>query len=189
MQSEEAFMRALVLAAGAVVFLTAIPASASVQTIGGSYAQSCYFSAENGSTTSTDLDYCNRAFAEGLSPEDLLATYVNRGIVRMLRNDFAAAGADFQAAIGLNPQHSEPWLNMAVLHFKQGDSAGAVVMFDKAITLGTTRPEIAYFGRGLAHEDTGNVRAAYFDLQKAAALKPKWSEPAKELARYQVRRP
>ena len=49
-------------------------------------------------------------------------------------------------------------------------------------------PEIAYYGRGLAHEDVGNVKAAYDDLQRAVALKPKWDAPAKDLARYQVRR-
>ena len=54
--------------------------------------------------------------------------------------------------------------------------------------LGTERPEIAYYGRGLANEDVGNVKAAYDDLQRAVSLKPKWNAPAKDLARYQVRR-
>jgi len=34
------------------------------------------------------------------------------------------------------------------------------------------RREVAYYGRGLANEDTGNVKAAYADLKQAASLKP-----------------
>lgn len=183
-------MRAIVLAAGAAALCAALPASASILTLGGSFAEGCYLAAENGSITPRDLETCNRAFAEqALTREDILATHVNRGIIEMLRSDYASAQGDFQAAIDLNPQHAEPWLNMAVLHFKRGESGKALAMFDKAIELGTSRPEIAYFGRGLANEDTGNIKAAYSDLRKAVSLKPEWSEPAKELARYQVRRP
>jgi len=32
------------------------------------------------------------------------------------------------------------------------------------------------------------VKAAYADLQRATQLKPKWDAPARDLARYQVRR-
>ena len=87
----------------------------------------------------------------------------------------------------MNPNRSEPYLNMAILRFKQGKSAEALPLFSKAIELGTEVPEIAYYGRGLSHEDLGNVKAAYADLQRAVALKPKWDAPAKDLARYQVR--
>jgi len=77
---------------------------------------------------------------------------------------------------------------MAIMRFKQGKSAEALPLFSKAIELGTEVPEIAYYGRGLAHENVGNVKAAYDDLQRAVSLKPNWEAPAKDLARYQVRR-
>jgi hypothetical protein len=41
----------------------------------------------------------------------------------------------------------------------------------------------------MAYEDSGNIRAAYRDLQKARSLAPEWGEPVAELARYHVRRP
>jgi hypothetical protein len=40
--------------------------------------------------------------------------------------------------------------------------------------------------RGIAHEDAGNFRAAYADLQRARELDPAWSLPTVELQRYQV---
>jgi len=109
--------------------------------------------------------------------------------VKMHRREFSGAQADFDKAGALNPKRGEPWLNMGVLQFKQGNSRAAIALFDKALELGTGEPEIAYFGRGLAHEDVGDLRSAYADLRRAAELRPNWSQPAQELVRYQVRRP
>jgi Flp pilus assembly protein TadD len=183
-------MRALFLAAGAALFVAPLPASAGIMTIGGSFAEGCFKAAEQHNTTLESLSTCDRAFTDqALSAEDRLATHVNRGIVRMLRNDFAPAQSDFDTAMQMNPKRSEPYLNMAILQFRQGRSADAVPLFSKAIELGTEMPEVAYYGRGLANEDVGNVRAAYADLRRAASLKPGWDAPRRDLARYQVRRP
>ena len=38
-------------------------------------------------------------------------------------------------------------------------------------------PALAYFGRGLANEDMGNIRDAYADYRRAAQLDPQWSAP------------
>ena len=182
-------MKALVLAASAAAIAAAIPASAAVLTVGGSFAEGCYRFAESRVGTVEAVDLCDRAFTEqALSYEDEFATHVNRGIVLMHRRDFTAAQADFDRAVAMIPNRGEPWLNMAVLRMKQGDSAGAIPLFDRALALGTEVPEAAYYGRGLAHEDQGNLKAAYADLRKAVELRPKWQEPARELARYQVRR-
>ena len=182
-------MKALVLAACAAATAATIPASAAVLTIGGSFAEGCYHYAESRTTTLDALATCDRAFTEqALSSEDEFATYVNRGIVQMHRREFASAQSDFDRAVAMDPKRGEPWLNMAVLHLKQGDSAGAIPLFDKALAIGTDVPEVAYYGRALAHEDTGNLKAAYADLRRAVELRPKWDDPARELARYQVRR-
>ncbi len=39
----------------------------------------------------------------------------------------------------------------------------------------------------MAHEEAGNVKAAYADLRRAVALRPNWAEPKRDLARYRVR--
>ena len=44
-------MKALVLAVSAVVFTTALPASAGIMTLGGSYAEGCYRAAEQRNAT------------------------------------------------------------------------------------------------------------------------------------------
>jgi hypothetical protein len=70
---------------------------------------------------------------------------------------------------------------------KAGNGRAALDLAARSIQLRTRRPAIAYYIRGLAHEQTGNLQAAYADLSRARALAPKWQEPAIELARYQVR--
>ena len=183
-------MRALFLAAGAAVFLAPHPASAGVMTIGGSFAEGCYKYAQGRVGTLDAVVTCDRVFSDqALTSDDQFATYVNRGNVKMHRREYSGAQADFDRAGAMNPKRGEPWLNMGVLQFKQGNSRSAISLFDKALSLGTDEPEVAYYGRGLAHEDIGDLKAAYADLRKALELRPKWIDPARELARYQVRRP
>ena len=182
-------MKALVLAASVAVIVAALPASAQNLTIGGTFAEGCSQFAQNGEFTYEAVRTCDRALTEqSLAPDEKLGTYVNRGIVRMFRNDFVNASADFDQAIAINSKRAEPWLNKAILHFRAGDSAGSIQLFDRAIALGTDRPDLAYYGRGLAYEDVGDLRHAYADLRQAVASNPTWAAPARDLARYRVAR-
>ena len=156
---------------------------------GGGLARSCYLAAEARDVSDVALGDCGRALTEQvLTGEDRVATHINRGILRRLRDDAAGARADFDAALALNPNQPEAWLNRGVLLFNQGATNEALQMFERAIALKTRAPALAYFGRGLANEERGDVRAAYADLLRARALKPGWAQPAQELARYQIRR-
>ncbi len=59
---------------------------------------------------------------------------------------------------------------------------------NKAIALGLSEPEKAYFNRALAYEGLDNMKAAYFDYQKAVELNPGWDDPRRELTRFTVER-
>jgi len=173
-----------------VAALAAIPASttAAVLTVGGGYAHSCYKAADAQDARSTAIQTCNHALSEdALSPDDRVATLVNRGIVHLRRIDLPQAEADFDAALAIDPTQAEAWLNKAVLHARHGKSVDAMPMVQKALELKTNRPALAYFVRAMAYEDSGNIRAAYHDLQRAQALEPNWAEPQIELKRFKVR--
>lgn len=181
-------MKALILASTAALLANAAAAGASVTTIGGSLARSCYLAAEARKATVESLSICNRALTEqALIPRDQVATHVNRGILRLVSGEYRLAEADFDRAIAMDPGEAEAWLNKGIGRLHQGDSAMALALIERALSLGTKRPAVAYLARGLANEDSGNLRAAYADLQRARQLSPDWTAPAVELQRYQVR--
>jgi Flp pilus assembly protein TadD len=181
-------MKASILAAALVGLTASSATNASVLTIGGSLARSCFEAAEARMATAQNLRTCDRALMEeALDTHDRVATFVNRGILRLATGDFRAADKDFDRAIAIDPREPESWLNKGVSTIRQGNSAAAVPMIARAIELNTRRPALAFYTRGIAHENRGDVKAAYADLVRARELEPEWDLPAKELARYQVR--
>jgi tetratricopeptide (TPR) repeat protein len=177
----------LILAVAAVAY-PMTPTGAPVVTIGNTMARTCYESAEARTATAISIAECDSALDGVLSPSDRVATYVNRGILKLIQSDHAAAEADFDTALRLQPDQAEAWLNKGISVYGRGDSRGALALLDKSLQLNTSKAAIAYYARGLANEDSGNIRAAFEDLNRAKALAPKWSAPNVELARYQVRR-
>lgn len=174
------------------IAIAAVPsaAAASVVTVGGGYAESCYEAAEAQDISAGSLEICDRALKEeALFADDRVATFVNRGIIRLRRASHVEAEADFDAALALDSSEPEAWLNKAILYARYRDSREALPFVAKALENGTKHPEVAYFVRAMANEDSGNVVAAYRDFQRARSLAPKWHEPTRELARFQVRRP
>jgi tetratricopeptide (TPR) repeat protein len=175
-----------------VLALASVPfaANASVLTVGGAYAYSCYEAADGNGATIASLEACNHALGEeALTAQDRAATHVNRGILLLRRANLDRANADFDAALKLNPNEAEAWLNKAILNARYGKSRDALPYVAKALENGTRKPAIAYFVRAMANEDSGKIAAAYQDLQRAKALDPEWAEPSIELQRFQVRRP
>jgi tetratricopeptide (TPR) repeat protein len=180
-------LKFLVPAAAAVA---AFPAAAAVTVVGNSAARSCYEAAESLRTALLPaIATCDQALGEEpLSDYDLVATHVNRGILKLRRGDAEGAVEDFDAAIERDPNQAEAYLNKAVAlmqHARRADAA--LPLFSAAIEKKTRRPALAYLGRGMAHEELGNLRSAYSDYRSASAADPKWKEPRRELARFQVK--
>ena len=181
-------MRNLSLLAATVVAVAATSSQASVFTIGSGFAESCYSSAERQDARQASIDECNRALTEeALMTEDRVATFVNRGILHLRRANLAAANADFDSALRLNPRNPEAWLNKAILLVRHGNGADALPLVTKALEYQTRKQALAYFVRAIAYEDSGNAAAAYRDLQRARDLAPEWQEPVIELRRFKVR--
>lgn len=181
-------MRAVILSAAGALLIASAPATATVHTVGSSFAESCYRAAEARDTSRIARDSCDKALSEdALSLADRAGTYVNRGVLSMISGDLVRANQDFERALALDPRQPEAWLNKAIAQMKTGNGGAALEMADRSIALRTERPAIAYYIRGVANEDAGNVKAAYADFRRARELAPKWSVPAIELARYQVK--
>ena len=135
------------------------------------------------------IETCSEALnIESLSAHDLAATHNNRGVLYLSMNGAAAARTDFEAASRVEPKLAEAWINYGVSQVKMGQDRDAVADFDRGLSLGTAEPWKAYFNRGVARENLGDVKGAYEDYRQAQALKPDWDAPRTELARFTVQK-
>jgi tetratricopeptide (TPR) repeat protein len=183
-------MKSLTLAAG--VALAAIPlstATAAVYSLGGPMSRLCYESALSTDSRPVAMEHCNLSLSEeSLTQQDRAATYVNRGILHMARGQGAEADADFDAAIALDSNLADAWLNKGFLRIRQGHGRDALPLIEEGIKRGPQREALAIFARGVAHEQMGDYRSAYNDLRRARDLEPAWTMPSEYLARYRVGR-
>ena len=173
----------------AAALLAATPAIAAVSVIGDSAAASCYKAAQgHGAPTMDVLLFCDDALArDALTADEQVATLVNRGILKARLGNVAGAISDYDNALGRDPDQAEAYLNKGLAMLSLPESGQeAKPLFDTALAKKTRRPELAYYGRGVANEMTGEVRAAYQDYRQASRIDPKWRQPRMELARFRV---
>jgi tetratricopeptide (TPR) repeat protein len=171
----------------ACVTLVPVPAEAAVKVLGSGFGRLCYEYAKAGRASDHGIETCNRALTErALTSSDRAATLVNRGILHMHAKELDLALATYEEALKVNPDLAEAYVNKGVALVNLGRDADAVAAINRGLELNTTRPEIAYYTRGVANEMLGNVRAAYNDYRQAAALKPEWAEPRTQIQRFSV---
>lgn len=155
-------------------------------------ARACYLSAKAQVTDADAMAACERALQiEPLSSRDMLATYVNRGIIHHFRGDHARAMRDYDAALAINPDQPEALLNKAlaalVLDANAASTGSAITLIDRALAGAPEQPWVGYYLRGAANELAGNDSAAYGDYRHAATLKPDYAEANQALARFTLR--
>jgi tetratricopeptide (TPR) repeat protein len=174
--------------AACILAVSAAPAGASVMVLGSSDARLCYESADSPMLPQLrDIRRCDNALsAELLSNYEVVATHVNRGILRLRRNQVDDAIADFDQAIELDPNQPEAYLNKGAALIRRENPQDALQLFTVALERNTSRPAVAHYGRAVAYEALGNVPAAYRDYQAAVALAPNWTAARDDLARFRV---
>jgi tetratricopeptide (TPR) repeat protein len=173
-------------------------AAADITFIGGGYAQNCSVAAHSiGSVNRLEVtgsrlgippvEMCTLAITEGgLSGNDLAASYVNRGVLYFARGSLESALADFDQAVRIAPRMGDAHVNRGYTLVAMQRWADSVAAFDAGIPLDPPEPAKAHFNRAVAHEELGNLAAAYSDYKLAAELAPEWDEPKLELERFIV---
>lgn len=180
-------MRTLFLSAAAL--LAAAPAFAGVTVIGSSAARLCFEATESHMAPAVDtLRRCDEALTqEALGKRDMVATLVNRGIVKLRLGRSEEAIADFDLASSRDPNQAEAYLNKGLALLRSGDDwQRALPLFDTALAKRTRKPALAYYGRAVANELGGNAKEAYRDYRAASRIDPDWSAPRTQLARFKV---
>jgi tetratricopeptide (TPR) repeat protein len=181
-------LRVSVAAVAALFVSTA--ASAAVTTLGGGHGRTCYEAAETKRDPKTGISVCTLALdTEAMNRRDRAATLINRGIIHMRERNLAAAIADYDAALRADGSIAEAYVNrgIALIHMG-GRGREAIADLSRGLAMNPSRPEVALYTRGVAHELAGDLRQAYEDYTAAAALKPDWEDPAEQLKRFNVER-
>lgn len=175
----------LVLAAAALAGLAAPAAhSQAVTVLGGGMARLCSFAARAGDFDMAAEANCTAALTtESLTPLDRAGTFVNRGVMKLRRKDFAGARSDFDSALQEKPDLGEAFLNRGAAALGARRFADSLADLNHALELGVREPEKAFYNRGLAYEKLGQQQAAYLDYAKAVELNPGWDQPRTELER------
>jgi tetratricopeptide (TPR) repeat protein len=164
-------------------------ARAAVSVIGGGMAEACSQAALAERSDYASILTCDTALeTEDLGPHDRAGTFVNRGVMKLRRDEFEPARADFDAAITLAPKIGEAYVNRGAAFLGEKRFQAGLDDINAALRLGVREPEKAYFNRALAYEGLDDEKSAYLDFQQALTLKPGWALPEHELLRFTVSR-
>lgn len=105
---------------------------------------------------------CTRVIADSkVKPKGHAAAYYNRGNANAAKGDPAAAIADYDEAIKLDPKNARALANRGTAHSEKGDADAAIADFDEAIKR-DPRLASAYFNRA-------NIVAAKGEADRAVA--------------------
>jgi tetratricopeptide (TPR) repeat protein len=177
-----------------MAILAASSADASVEVLGNGLANACYRMARSAFGARDGEAACTAALeSEPLSPRDLAATYINRGVVRSNLRRYQDSLADYDRAISFSRDLSNSDLGVAYVDRASvlnvlGRYGEALEDVNKGLSLHTASPEVAYYNRARAHEGLGDIKAAYFDYKQALAIRPGFTAAAEQLKRFHVTR-
>ena len=190
------------IGAVAVAGALLIPGAASAQAItvfGGGWGEACWRAAlastfihmdsavEEAHWKADSIGHCDEAIASaGLGPRDLAATYVNRSILEMSRENYAVAEKNLDSALAIIPKLAEAHVDLGSTMINMKRYEEGVKETELGLSLGSKEPARGYYNLGIAYERLGNLQKAYESYRQSSALDPKWQEPKDELVRFKV---
>jgi len=183
------------LSAAAIVGLMAgagAMAQESVTVLGPSLFDECGNAAAAAQRTGhvgiADMHTCDAAIGRSWSTVGQTANaFVNRGTLHLARGENDKAINDFTQAIKADPSLAAAYNDRGVALSATHRQADAIRDFSQALALKAENADQVTFNRAMAYEDTGDLKRAYIDYRKAAELNPSWEQPARQLARFNVK--
>jgi tetratricopeptide (TPR) repeat protein len=134
------------------------------------------------------LDHCDAALRDRkLSKKHRIATLINRGILFNHRGAYAAAIADFDAALALDPAASAAYVNRGNTYFYSRQLDLAVEDYSTSLQMNPRNPHLAHYNRGLVHEAKREAQLAFADFVRAAELRPDWEPALTRVEQYRAK--
>ena len=165
----------------------------SMQVIGGgSIAKECFRASANAARTgiasSRDLITCDKALQHGsLDKINLVATYVNRGVVNVALQNYRDAAKDYNQAIRLKPDTAEAYLNRGNLWYIARQDDNALSDYDKSLELDFSKAHVALLNKGIVYESQGNLQQAKSNYLAALARFENWPSALEKLERVNIK--
>ncbi|MEM6535752.1 MAG: tetratricopeptide repeat protein [Pseudomonadota bacterium] len=168
--------------------LMAPAAIAQVFVVGGGQGAECYKAAKVDHLSPHQAErVCSNALREStITRGNKAATHVNRGILRMRSAKYEEALDDYTRATKLVPDLGEAFVNRGAALIYLGDYQNAIPALTRAIDLDSSQLFAAYYNRGIARENSGDISGAYEDFKKADELRPDWDLVKMQLSRFRV---
>ena len=135
-------------------------------------ARDCYRATEDGGGRA-DIETCTLAIEhQMLLPEDLAATFSNRGLLHVRTGDLAAGLKDHDRAVTLAPQLASVYINRSNALVAAKRYRDALADLERAIANAGDHLPVAYYNRALMFNRLGDREAARADAERAAELAP-----------------
>lgn len=166
----------------------------SISLIGNSsYAQECFkastMAARTQSASHSDIAACTKAIDhELLNRKDLVASYVNRGIIYVSLERYELAARDYQKAMNMDNSVPAIYLNRGNLWFMAQRFDRAIDDYSISLEKNIYQRHVALLNRGLAYEYSGNFDKAEKDYLASQALQPEWIAVQNKLTRLEEKR-
>ncbi len=190
--------RSCILAVGAAALLAALPAIACAQsmTVFGGVGEECWRAANVANMLNMQsaglearwkadaIGSCDDALKSGkMDRKDTAATWINRGILEMSRERYAAARGNFKDALAAIPTLAEAHVDIgsALINLKRYQEG--VQETEQGLQMGAKEPERGWYNLGIAYEHLNDPKKAYDSYKQASVLSPQWKDPRAEMAR------
>ena len=99
----------------------------------------------------------------------------NRGVALEERGDLAAAAAEYDQSLRIDPKFAESWWARANIRAGRGELPAALADYDEAVRLDPNEAKYR-FNQGLALGDAGRWKDALAALSEAIRLQPRFAE-------------
>ena len=183
---------------GALSFATGASAQA-VAVFGGGWGEACWRAAlastlihmdsavEEARWKAQSIGTCDDALSSGaLDRRDTAATYLNRGILEMSRENYKVAEGNFHSSLTYLPKLAEAHVDLGSTLINLKRYQEGVKETELGLSLKSHEPERGYFNLGIAYEHLGDMQKAYESYRQASILAPTWQDPKDEMARFTV---
>jgi tetratricopeptide (TPR) repeat protein len=184
-------MRIQTLLSGAafLAFAATTAQAQTVVTIGSGRAHDCFVHAKTGAQLQKGAAICNQALEfEIMTRKDRAGTYDNRGVILDMMGHAEEAADDFHAAIALDPELGDAYVNLGATMIKKGQHQEALEQINKGIGLGVSFAYVGYYNRAVAEQMLGRFKEAYYDYKKALEIEPNFTMASERLKDFTVTR-